>query len=112
MPTRTFMAASLVLLAGAAGADELAKRGQSILMGNCAHCHAIGKAGPSPLAKAPPFRDLHRKYPVEHLAEALAEGISTRHAEMPVFVFEPPEINAIIAYLKSLETSGDQKKQQ
>lgn len=110
MPTRTLLAASLVLLAGSADADEPAKRGQSILTANCAHCHAIGKTGSSPLAKAPPFRDLHRKYPVEHLAEALAEGISTRHAEMPVFVFEPPEINAIIAYLKSLETGDDQNK--
>jgi cytochrome c len=91
--------------------NEVTKRGQSILVAKCANCHAIGNAGQSPLAKAPPFRDLHRKYDVTHLAEALAEGISTGHAEMPTFVFKPPEINAIIAYLKSLEPIGDQKKQ-
>ena len=58
---------------------------------------------PSPLKIAPPFRDLHNKYPIETLQEALAEGISTGHPTMPEFRLEPDQINDVLSYLKSLE---------
>lgn len=77
-------------------------RGKALVEVNCGRCHAVGKAGASPHDKAPPFRDLNRRYPVEQLAEALAEGIVTGHADMPQFVFEPAEVGAIIAYLKAI----------
>ena len=84
-------------------AQEVARgrHGKDILDANCGHCHATGKSGASPLAQAPPFRDLDRKYDVELLAESLAEGIVTGHAAMPEFSFSPHEIGAIIAYIKS-----------
>ncbi|MGD9847058.1 MAG: cytochrome c, partial [Variibacter sp.] len=66
-------------------------------------CHSIGKVGPSPIAIAPLFRDLHKRYPVESLEEAFAEGISTGHPTMPEFRFEPDQIANLIAFLKSLE---------
>lgn len=69
----------------------------------CASCHAIGRTGTSPLAIAPPFRDLHRRYPVDNLSEALAEGIVTGHPTMPEFRLEPDQVGNVIAYLKSLE---------
>ena len=53
----------------------------------CVNCHAIDKLSPSPLTIAPPFRDLHKKYPVEQLQEALAEGVVTGHPTMPEFRF-------------------------
>jgi hypothetical protein len=52
---------------------------------------------------APPFRDLHKVYPVESLEEALAEGIMTGHPDMPQFRFEPYQIKSLIAFLSSLE---------
>lgn len=70
---------------------------------NCAKCHAIGKSGDSPLPIAPPFRTLHERYPVESLAESLAEGITTGHPTMPEFTLEPDQIENFIAYLKTLE---------
>jgi mono/diheme cytochrome c family protein len=78
-------------------------RGLAIVQENCSRCHAVGSSDASPLAKAPPFRELHKKYNVEGLAEALAEGIVTGHGEMPAFAFDPPDVDAIIQYLKSLE---------
>ena len=39
----------------------------------------------------------------EGLAEALAEGISTGHPDMPEFVFEADEVGAIIQYLESIQ---------
>ena len=60
------------------------------------------RASPNP--EAPPFRDLHRRYPIESLAEALAEGISTGHPAMPEFVATPTQIDAILSYIKSLKS--------
>jgi mono/diheme cytochrome c family protein len=82
---------------------EAVAAGRALLEANCARCHAIGKEGDSPHKQAPPFREVVTRYPVEGLAEALAEGIVTGHPDMPEFVFEPPEIGAILAYLNSLK---------
>lgn len=79
------------------------QRGLVFAKTNCAQCHSIDPAGPSPLSVAPPFRDLHERYPVEDLQESLAEGIRTGHPGMPEFVLEPDQIGDFIAFLKSLE---------
>jgi mono/diheme cytochrome c family protein len=80
-----------------------ARRGEALLTTNCARCHAVGRSGVSPHPQAPAFRTLSRKFKVEGLAEALAEGISTGHPDMPEFVFEADEVGAIIDYLKSIQ---------
>ncbi|WP_336490995.1 c-type cytochrome [Methylobacterium nigriterrae] len=80
-----------------------AQRGYAFLQANCARCHAVGRAGGSPLAEAPPFRTLHERYPVENLAEALAEGITTGHPSMPEFSLDPGQVDDVIAYLKTLK---------
>jgi mono/diheme cytochrome c family protein len=70
---------------------------------NCACCHSIDRVTQSPLKIAPPFRSLHNRYPVETLAEALAEGINTGHPTMPEFQLEPDQIHDLLSYMKSLE---------
>ena len=80
-----------------------AARGEELLRTNCARCHAVGRVGASPHPSAPPFRTLSRKFKIESLAEALAEGLSTGHPDMPEFVFEPEEVGAIINYLQSIQ---------
>jgi cytochrome c len=74
-----------------------AQRALTFVRANCARCHAIGKVSPSPLAIAPPFRDLHKRYPVESLQEAFAEGIQTGHQNMPEFWLEADQIRDVIA---------------
>lgn len=69
----------------------------------CARCHAIAGPGPSPLAQAPPFSGFARKWPVEYLAEAMAEGLVVGHGPMPEFVFAPQEIDDLLAYLDSVQ---------
>ena len=54
------------------------------------------------MAAAPPFRDLGKRYPIEQLAEALAEGIVTGHPDMPEFVFETEDVIALLAYLRDV----------
>jgi mono/diheme cytochrome c family protein len=79
------------------------QRGELLLTRNCARCHAIGPIGASPHPAAPPFRTLSRKYKIEGIAEALAEGLSTGHPDMPEFVFAPEDVGAIIDYLQSIQ---------
>jgi hypothetical protein len=51
-----------------------------------------------------PFRTLRDRYPVEDLAEAFAEGITTGHPSMPQFQLDPAQINDLIAYLNSIQS--------
>jgi len=96
-------ALALLLPAGVALAEtsEIG-RGREIAEAYCGRCHSLARAGDSPVAKAPPFRTLGARYPVEQLAEALAEGIVTGHADMPEFTFEPDEIGALLSFLEDL----------
>jgi mono/diheme cytochrome c family protein len=82
-------------------------RGERLAERNCAACHAVGRRGGSPNASAPPFRDLHRRYPADALEEAFRRGLLSRHPAMPEFRFLPREINDLTAYLKSLRQGGD-----
>lgn len=95
-------ALAVLLAQTPAAAQSPVERGQNLATKLCARCHAIGPTGASPLAIAPPFRELPKRYPVEQLAEALAEGIVTGHPEMPRFTFSPREIDALLAFLQSL----------
>jgi mono/diheme cytochrome c family protein len=99
------LTATLTLTAAmpALAQDDPVVAGQALAEEKCARCHAIGPEGDSQLPIAPPFRTLSERYPVDDLAEALAEGIVSGHPAMPEFVFEPAEITALIAYLKSVQ---------
>ena len=96
-----------VLLSGigavAAQMSPPEQRGQTFVRANCSRCHAVDKLSTSPLKLAPPFRDLHLRYPVENLQEALVEGIRTGHPSMPEFRLDIGQASDVIAYLKSLE---------
>jgi cytochrome c len=96
-------AAASLISAGSIAQDAAVQRGRAFAEANCARCHAVGPSGESPLPKAPPFRTLHERYPVEDLVEALAEGIRTAHPAMPEFALNQSQIRDLIAYLKSLE---------
>lgn len=79
------------------------QRGFTFAQTNCSQCHAIGRFGDSPIPEAPPFRTLHTRYPIEDLAEAFAEGITTGHPSMPQFQLDPAQINDLLAYLNSIQ---------
>jgi mono/diheme cytochrome c family protein len=87
----------------AQSSDALERRGNAVLARNCSRCHAIGATGSSPHREAPTFRTLGRRYPIESLAETLAEGLSTGHPDMPEFIFETRDVAAILAYLQAIQ---------
>jgi cytochrome c len=100
------LAAALCLLVPHVAAAQMLpseQRGQTLVRANCSRCHSTDRVGPSPLKIAPPFRELHLRYPVEDLQEALVEGIRTGHENMPEFRFDVGQAADVIAYLKSLE---------
>jgi mono/diheme cytochrome c family protein len=107
MPIARLLLTALVSLTGVsrALAQDRAdlERGHALVATHCSRCHAIERTGTSPHPDAPPFRTLGQKYPVEWLGEALGEGLSTGHPDMPEFVFEPQDINAILTYLQSIQ---------
>jgi cytochrome c len=94
-----------LILPGIAAAQMLPseQRGQTFVRANCSTCHATDKVSESPLKIAPPFRELHRRYPVESLQEALVEGIRTGHVNMPEFRLDAGQASDVIAFLKTLE---------
>lgn len=100
------LAAAIVFCAFAASADSaLIARGRIIAEKNCGRCHAVGRSGESPNPKSPPFRTLAQKYPLADLEEALGEGILVGHegAEMPQFRLDATQIEALLAYLASIQ---------
>lgn len=110
MPSRSFAviaASAALLIASAVSANAAEKtlidKGEVLVKENCSRCHAIGKEGDSPHKEAPPFRTLAKNYPIEDLAESLAEGIVSGHPDMPIFVFGPQDVAAIIQYLESIQ---------
>ncbi|MGY3610837.1 MULTISPECIES: c-type cytochrome [unclassified Bradyrhizobium] len=94
---------AIVLTTSALAASPSEQRGRTFALNNCARCHSIDKVTKSPLKIAPPFRTLHKRYPVESLAETFAEGIQTGHPTMPEFRLDPDQIHDLLAYLKTLE---------
>lgn len=104
MRHQLILAGVMMFITSAAVAESASElRGRVLARENCARCHSIDRYTPSPLRIAPPFRELHRRYPVETLAEALAEGIDTGHPTMPMFRLEPDQINDLLSFLRTLE---------
>lgn len=99
------IAAGLSCIATVAAAQaHQTSRGALLVQRHCASCHAIGRSGDSPNKAAPAFRDLHNRYHVDDLGEALAEGILVGHPAMPEMRFPPNDVAAILAYIHSIQT--------
>lgn len=86
----------------AAPAPSMASDGRDIAEAECAGCHAVGAYGESPMAAAPPFRTVLSRYSADVLEEDLISGIRVAHP-MPDFQFNPQGVDALIAYLQSIQ---------
>lgn len=106
-PSLGSLAVGFVLLSVMAAFPQdrqaIERRGEELLTLNCSRCHAVGRIGSSTHPQAPAFRTLGQRYPVNMLAEALAEGLSSGHPDMPEFRFEVDDVNSILAYLESIQ---------
>jgi cytochrome c len=91
------LSAQAVMVAPNAGGE-----GKVLLEQNCSRCHSIADKGESPLIKAPPLRDIYLRYPIEQLEEGFAEGMGSRHRDMPQIQFSDEQVAAILTYLGSI----------
>lgn len=98
------MLVALVAVATAVASEASAQTdaGQALLSKNCGRCHGILPGQASRHPAAPTFQRVMKRYPASMLAEALAEGLSTGHPDMPEFSFSPDQVAAIIRYLDGL----------
>jgi cytochrome c len=95
--------AALMLITPVLAASPAEQRGKAYAIRHCGRCHSVDRTTASRLQTAPPFRILHTRYPIETLAEALAEGITTGHPAMPEVELGPDRIHDLLSYLKTLE---------
>jgi mono/diheme cytochrome c family protein len=77
--------------------------GKGLLEKNCGRCHAVAAETLSPLKEAPNLWVVLRSFPTERLEFELAEGIGSRHKDMPQIQFSSEDIFKIESYL-----SGEQ----
>ena len=100
------LAVTFALLTGATGAFASGTGapidGKAILENNCSRCHSIAATGESPLPKAPPLREIYLRYSIEQLEEGFAEGMGSKHRDMPQIQFSSEQVAAILTYLGSL----------
>ena len=101
-PRQALVTLMLMTPALAAASPDV-QRGRAYASRHCGGCHSIDLVSKSRLKAAPPFRTLHTRYPVETLAESLAEGISTGHPAMPEAELSPNQIHDLLTFLKTLE---------
>lgn len=108
MTWRIVALAAVLALGACTGQDEqvspsaLAADGREIAEAQCAACHAVGRYGDSPAPDAPPLRTVLSRYNVDVLEEELIQGIQVAHP-MPEFQFNPQSVDALIAYLHSIQ---------
>jgi mono/diheme cytochrome c family protein len=76
--------------------------GRMLLQKNCSRCHSIDATGQSPLQLAPPLREIYLRYPIEQLEYGFAEGMGSKHREMPQIQFSSVQVSAILSYLGSI----------
>lgn len=103
-------AAMALLLVGCAASqadavpttESLSSDGRDIAEAQCAACHAVGAYGESSDPAAPHLRSILSRYRANVLEEDLIAGIRVAHP-MPVFQFNPQGVDALIAYLQSIQ---------
>ena len=86
--------------------SSMLDRGQAIAGRKCAPCHAIGRDDERPHAIVTPFRELHRRYPIEMLVDARETGTISGHDEMPMFELSREDMRALLAYIDSFAPPG------
>jgi mono/diheme cytochrome c family protein len=107
--------AILALSACSGGPDQtptadLMADGKVIAETECGACHATDRDDASPRPDAPPLRYVLAHYPSEPLADAFVEGLKVGHPDMPLFEMNPQGVDALLAYLQSIQSAPPPEK--
>ena len=104
-PLRISLSCLVLLELGASvawAANSAANEGKTILEANCGRCHSLEATGASPLPQAPPLGEVYLKYPIDQLEQGFAEGMGSKHRDMPQIQFSDDQVAAILSYLGSI----------
>lgn len=95
----------------AADGQPRLSRGQAIAEAQCGACHAVGLSDPSPtrINVNTAFRDLHKRYPIPMLVNAIRDGVIEGHDEMPAFRFSQSAMTDLLMYIDSLSPEAARK---
>lgn len=96
---RAAISIALLLMCAGPGRAAEDRDGKELLESNCGRCHAVSAGETSRLKEAPNLWIVLRSYPRERLDFELAEGIGSKHRDMPQIQFDPKQIDSIEAYL-------------
>ena len=88
--------------------DVVVLRGMMVAKRNCSQCHSLAVGEKSPNPKAPPFHDLHHRFPGDSLEAALDRGLLTHTRDMPQLRLTPSELRDLKAYFRTLQAEGEQ----
>jgi mono/diheme cytochrome c family protein len=80
----------------------LARRGEAILSGDCAMCHALHGSGFGAPGGIPSFSAIARRSNFTELRRELESGVTSGHPAMPKISLSGGEIEAVLAYLGTL----------
>lgn len=81
----------------------LVTEGRNVAQRRCASCHAIDRISASPLAGAPPLREVLAIYEDEEaLAVRFIDGMRVGHNEMPLIDLSVKEADQLILYIRSI----------
>lgn len=103
------MAASGCVCVAAAGVETEAEKGKALLEQNCGRCHGVVGDQASPLKQAPNLSVVLGAWPNEELELELADGVGSRHRDMPQIQFTPEEITSIYYFLHGGEEKAPGK---
>jgi mono/diheme cytochrome c family protein len=95
----------LMLAAASAGAQSgltLASRGEAILSGDCAMCHAVSGTTGGPAYLAPSFYDIAQRADFRALRDSLQNDAVAGHPAMPRTSLSPIDVEAILTYLEAM----------
>ncbi len=81
-------------------------RGRFFVLRSCAGCHAVGPLGSSPNGSAPSFGAVRLRFNALSLEMHLKDISRNGHVEMPPIYMSGDEIQDIIAYIQTVETSA------
>lgn len=88
----------------------LISAGESIARRNCAECHALQADLASPLADAPTFPDLRRRYDRDAMVQILEARMEVIHPRMPKLRLEEDEVGEFLEYWNGLKASPRPRK--
>lgn len=104
------MAGCAVLEPLYAGPDlPLVESGRALALGECSSCHVIGAGGGAPAAGAPSFPSIAERYRNYRLDWELETISQVGHYRMPPKMLTSPEIAALAAYIRTLDSAEPSK---